>query len=57
MGWFPPTLLPVLVARDGHVVDVLGEVEGRSCWVGLVIEGPVPFRTVVDERRVLGPML
>ncbi len=52
VGWVdfhPLKQLPVLVARDGHVVDVLGEVEGRSCWVGLVVEGPVPFRTVVDE--------
>ena len=44
--------LPVLVAGDCHVVDVLCEVERRGCRVSLVIEGPVLFRTVVKQFRV-----
>ena len=49
---FVNSSLPVLVAGDGHVVDVLCEVERRGCRVSLVIEGPVLFRTVVKQFRV-----
>jgi hypothetical protein len=44
--------IPVLVAGDGQIVDVLGEVEGRGCWVRLVVEGPVGFGAVVAKFRV-----
>jgi predicted fused transcriptional regulator/phosphomethylpyrimidine kinase len=41
------TCLPFLVAGDGHVVDVLGEVVRRGSRIRLVVEGPVGARAVV----------
>ena len=38
---------PKFVAGDCQVVDVLGEVEGGSRRVGLVVERPVGLGTIV----------
>ena len=56
---FVNSSLPVLVAGDGHVVNVLCKVERRGCRVSLVIEGPVLFRTVVKQFcvRKIDPVL
>ena len=43
--------LPKLVARDGHVVNVFGEIEWRCQRVSLVVEGPICFGTVIVESE------
>ena len=43
---------PVLVAGDGDIVDVVGEVVRRRFRVCFVIEGPVAIWTVVLQLRV-----
>jgi hypothetical protein len=51
--------IPLVVAVDGHVVDVLGEGVGGRRRVGLVGEGPVEFGAVVVETsaRKVHPVL
>ena len=45
-------VLPVFVAGDGDVVDVVREVERRGVGVDLVIERPVLDEAVVLQLRV-----
>ena len=45
--------IPVLIAADGQVVEVVRKVEGDQVWICLVIEGKISARAGVLQPRAI----